>query len=514
MAAALSVASGSVVLGKWWCGQERPAREMRAGDGSCSPNVVFAEEDQSGTPHAQDSRQLVMAVNVFRHGDRQPIWFSLGSFKETKEESTYWESQQVPKETQQFWTGLFPLRRVARVAESLQGERLHEQVFSDSVVGLSPTDYDRREGEEADQYFKDLFDPSLPASSLSEKNTSEFSRGLLTKRGAWDLQCVGRRLRERYAPHFPFLADAIPGGAAKAEVFARATPYPRTIQSTQNVLAGLLYDDVHFNFLYPNAAMARRNLHPAPMVPVHVRPRDLDILFPNRKVFPKIGEWWLALRNEANEAVVTGDFAKARPSPLSLNFNTREIADAVTKLFAIPDGAYANFNAIQDMMRTRGRHNLPLPPSITPTMFDRVLQINSWIWHQVLSEPGMEYYSAAFLLSEILCELKAHVDADSAGLPNKGPRIVLYGGHDTTLLPLMTYLGVYDGVWPRYGATLSFELWKCDGDQGPAYSVLILRDGVPLSLDRFLEENAGARPGAGGYSCWEDLVRAAAGKRR
>ena len=42
-------------------------------------------------------------------------------------------------------------------------------------------------------------------------------------------------------------------------------------------------------------------------------------------------------------------------------------------------------------------------------------------------------------------------------------RICLYGTHDTTILVFLLALGVFDNVWPKYTANLSFELLNVGG---------------------------------------------------
>ena len=43
---------------------------------------------------------------------------------------------------------------------------------------------------------------------------------------------------------------------------------------------------------------------------------------------------------------------------------------------------------------------------------------------------------------------------------NSVPALHLYSGHDTTLVPLLVGLGVYDDEWPPYTADLAFELYE------------------------------------------------------
>jgi hypothetical protein len=37
-------------------------------------------------------------------------------------------------------------------------------------------------------------------------------------------------------------------------------------------------------------------------------------------------------------------------------------------------------------------------------------------------------------------------------------RVAFFSGHDTTILPLITALGNYDGIWPPYASLMRIEL--------------------------------------------------------
>tara|TARA_R110002050_G_scaffold21947_1_gene60187 strand:+ start:378 stop:1145 length:768 start_codon:yes stop_codon:yes gene_type:complete len=176
---------------------------------------------------------------------------------------------------------------------------------------------------------------SSSSSSLAPTNSEILeetrARGMLTKRGAWDLQVVGRQLRERYRHHFSFLqntpcSDTNPDSSTylkrvsntdgcccsankkhqasleelQRSVHARSTGTPRTVQSLQNLLAGLLIDDMNFNFIAPpSISPSSPSTSPtAPSSPqkgavsdlpegllnIHVRRLEDESLFPNGKV--------------------------------------------------------------------------------------------------------------------------------------------------------------------------------------------------------------------------------------
>ena len=40
------------------------------------------------------------------------------------------------------------------------------------------------------------------------------------------------------------------------------------------------------------------------------------------------------------------------------------------------------------------------------------------------------------------------------------PRLHLFSGHDTTLVPLLKGIGAWNDVWPPYSSDLAFELYE------------------------------------------------------
>lgn len=57
-------------------------------------------------------------------------------------------------------------------------------------------------------------------------------------------------------------------------------------------------------------------------------------------------------------------------------------------------------------------------------------------------------------------------------------KFVLYSGHDETLKPMLTTLGINDGVWPPYATRLIFELYKDRSPGRQDYFVRVVYNGV------------------------------------
>lgn len=75
----------------------------------------------------------------------------------------------------------------------------------------------------------------------------------------------------------------------------------------------------------------------------------------------------------------------------------------------------------------------------------------------------------------------------------KLPKLFLWSGHDTTVMPLLTALGYETHQWPTFTANIAFELWR---GAGGAPWVRVLYNGEPLPWQGAGE--AGSSRGGGG----------------
>ena len=68
---------------------------------------------------------------------------------------------------------------------------------------------------------------------------------------------------------------------------------------------------------------------------------------------------------------------------------------------------------------------------------------------------------------------------------SQNPLFVLYSGHDNTLTPLITALGLEEAVWPGYATRLVFELYKraSTPDVRAQHFVRILLNGKPVTSE-------------------------------
>lgn len=60
----------------------------------------------------------------------------------------------------------------------------------------------------------------------------------------------------------------------------------------------------------------------------------------------------------------------------------------------------------------------------------------------------------------VLMELMVRRMEGAPAASSPGPRMYLYSGHDSSLMPLLAALGVHVERWPPYLSNLALELWR------------------------------------------------------
>ncbi|CAE7653455.1 ACP6 [Symbiodinium sp. CCMP2456] len=134
-------------------------------------------------------------------------------------------------------------------------------------------------------------------------------------------------------------------------------------------------------------------------------------------------------------------------------------------LFSAPAGVmYGKFSWLHgyDVLTCYAAHPELTPPSSVaaiaahgPAAASQVL----WRFSQYYEDPQILRLTAGDLLLH-MSEQMERCRAVPAALETAGPRLTVYSGHDTTLMPLLKALGIWDGAWPGYAAEVRLELWQ------------------------------------------------------
>ncbi|NP_001133278.1 lysophosphatidic acid phosphatase type 6 isoform X1 [Salmo salar] len=241
--------------------------------------------------------------------------------------------------------------------------------------------------------------------------------GQLTTVGMQQLYELGERLRKRYIQDTAFLNPTF----SPTEVYVRSTNIVRTIESAKCLVAGLFYQ-------------SQRD-----MVPILTTEAESEILYPNyhgcRLLKLLSGHRWA-------ESSTLPDIAADLSS--------------IKSALGIAAQQRVDFILIRDDMVARETHGLPCPPVLDSwrnTVERRAVEM---IYH--IYEPSKRE-NLQLCVGPLLHILMGNIEdklQDTTSEPNR--KLFLYSAHDTTLIPCLMALGIFDMRWPPYASDITLEL--------------------------------------------------------
>lgn len=373
--------------------------------------------------------KVVQVVLLHRHGDRAPISRGIGSHSLTEEDTAFWASK-LPDERHM--------------------ERLGREIPVETRMG----------DEERTRH---------------DRTSTPY--GQLTARGAAQMHALGRALRRHYVDTL----GVLPADAPSA-VYARSTFLSRTIYSLRHLLDGL----------YPDAHRGAGG-----GFVVHVEHPDHDVQFsrscaalqasldklralPHTANARRIAEVEATVARELEEGEAEEDARQAQEE--------RQEGEARQKhpIRAL----YAH-----ELGKCLHAHGRPLPPVLARHLAQLGAAAATDFSARAASAP-LARLSIGRVVGYVMDEAVARArgvraeDAEAAeeteeeaawaaerGLSESGPghRLALLSGHDTTIIPMLAALGVFDGRWPEYAAYIELLLLQ-DRDCG-ALSVRVAYKG-------------------------------------
>ncbi|GAB4816592.1 hypothetical protein N2152v2_003638 [Parachlorella kessleri] len=286
------------------------------------------------------------------------------------------------------------------------------------------------------------------------------SKGELTIPGKQQALDLGQWLRWRYMKEAGFLPR-------EGLIDARTTNFARTIATLQGVLTGL---------------------YPAAQQPFRVVTTEAidEVLYANVDACQRLK----ALMYTASRA--DKGTSSSQPGPPEV-----ERAKAVVReVLGLGPGEKVNFPDLYDAITTAVTHHKPLPAALQDPRLQQVVEQQAL--RRLLSvlaphaESGSRQEVLRLSLGRLMHFMIERMEAAAAGRP--GPRLHLYSGHDSTVLPMLVALGARVDRWPPYMANIVLELWQRAGS-GEHY-VKVLYNRKPMRLSELCPEGEG-----GGASC-------------
>uniref|UniRef100_UPI0037E739D1 lysophosphatidic acid phosphatase type 6 n=1 Tax=Semicossyphus pulcher TaxID=241346 RepID=UPI0037E739D1 len=261
--------------------------------------------------------------------------------------------------------------------------------------------------------------PPAPVEDGYRKNilTGGTFPGQLTTVGMQQLYELGKRLRRRYIEDTHFLSSIF----SPAEVYVRSTNIVRTIESAKCLVAGLFQ---------------QKQKDP---VPILTSASESEILYPNY--------------HGCKLLKILGSHRWAESSTLP---DIAADLQSIQSALGIAAHQQVDFILIRDDMVARETHGLPCPPALD-TWRNKVEQrAVDMICH--VFEPSKRE-NLQLCVGPLLHTLLANIDEKLQGSSSEPDRkLFLYSAHDTTLIPCLMALGVFDMRWPPYAADLTLEL--------------------------------------------------------
>ncbi|KAF7663056.1 hypothetical protein LDENG_00219580 [Lucifuga dentata] len=261
--------------------------------------------------------------------------------------------------------------------------------------------------------------PPAPVEDSYRKNvlTGGTFPGQLTTLGMQQLYELGERLRKRYIEDSPFLSSTF----SPAEVYVRSTNIVRTIESARCLVAGLFQQKQK------------------EIVPILTTEAESEILYPNyhgcKLLKIACGHLWA-------ESSTLPDIAADLQS--------------IQKALGIAAHQHIDFILIRDDMVAREAHGLPCPPALD-TWRDTVEQRAVDMMYHVYQHSKRE--TLQLCVGPLLHTMITNIDENLQGTSAEPDRkLFLYSVHDTTLIPCLLTMGIFDMKWPPYAGDITLEL--------------------------------------------------------
>ncbi|TNN04286.1 hypothetical protein fugu_001315 [Takifugu bimaculatus] len=131
---------------------------------------------------------------------------------------------------------------------------------------------------------------------------------------------------------------------------------------------------------------------------------------------------------------------------------------SIQRALGIATDQRVDFVLIRDDMVARQAHGLPCPPALDTwkdTIEQRAVDMMCHLYKPNLRETLQ--LSVGPLLHILLSNIEEKVQGTSSEPERK---LFLYSAHDTTLMPCLMALGIFDMKWPPYAADLTLELYQ------------------------------------------------------
>lgn len=244
--------------------------------------------------------------------------------------------------------------------------------------------------------------------------------GQLTEAGVNQLMLVGKELRNRY--HDFLFTSTI--NNVNDILHCRSTNICRTIQSLRSLLVGLLNKPIDNNDI--------NNKDSSNIPLLNIRPRNIETLFPQADGIHS------SITQRHKEIMPDDYLEKNYPNYLELENKVRRVLGITDKI---------NWLTIKEVLTCYQLYNINFPNDLNDYDLDNVTKLIGWMWSKLYNDEVFNRLSIGRLVHEI----KENIEFGKH-------KMYIFSGHDSTLVPMLCALGIYDDIWPPYASFLTIEI--------------------------------------------------------
>lgn len=263
--------------------------------------------------------------------------------------------------------------------------------------------------------------------------------GQLTQKGLNQHIALGANLRKLYINTYKFLSPTL----SATEVWLRSTDIYRTVQSAQGNMQGM----------FP----AEDATGTIPVVDLYTMDVNNENMFANGATCPRYTQLYNQVVNE--------------PQYVNFQASTMPLKQKFAAAFNVSTNDF-QWEEFFHAFHILDCYHEPLPAGITQDMVNQAYEITDWQYNYTLANTELTKLTIGSFVGELMTRIN---DKIAGKLPQK---YFMYSGHDTTIAPLTTAFGVYDGRWPPYASHVQLELWSNAGQ----YYVQVKYQGIAFKL--------------------------------
>jgi len=253
-------------------------------------------------------------------------------------------------------------------------------------------------------------------------------KGQLTARGLAQEYQLGKKFRQKYV----IKTRLLPRKYQKDTIYVRSTDFDRTLMSAQALLLGL----------YPlgsGPSLLPGKFQP---VPVHTRAKLED------ELIPQVSEY------EQNKQALFEKYVYTQPQWQAKTALLRPKFDTWSQALKYPiDNLYAIVKAY-DSLFIYQQHKIPLTIKLDKNDINEIIITGKWVLAEIFRPKAIGELVGRGLLNTIKQYIE---DASSQKLPLK---YVLFSGHDSSILALLSALGAPLTATPPLASVLNFSLYE------------------------------------------------------